>query len=183
MERKICLLTFFTVLAVFASCIAAPEAFAAIPKEGSIAILTRASSNWVEGWHAEQHAASVASILARELIANGYIVVDAKTLAAIRGNRAAASALEGNTNAVMNLGKQYGFSTMITAQLQAGEPRVNQFRLYTGTASIAVMVINSSGQIIHADTVSGRQVGYTSDEAEQKSIEAAAKSAVERIIN
>ena len=71
---------------------------------------------------------------------------------------------------------------MITAQLQAGWPVVNDFRLYTGTASIAIMVMSSGGQMIYADTVDGKQVGYTRDEAAQKSIEAAAKLAVERMI-
>ena len=156
-------------------------ALAALPS-GSIAVLTRASSDWFEARHAEQHAASVASILTRELIAKGYRVVDPNTLANIRRNKAAALALQGNVDAIMNLGRQYGFSTMITAQLQAGEPRRNQFNLYTGTASVAIMVMSSGGQMIYADTVSGKQVGYTPDEAAQKSIEAAAILAVENMI-
>ena len=156
-------------------------ALAALPG-GSIAILTKASLEWGESRHAEQHAASVASILTRELIAKGHRVVDPNTLANIRRNRAAEAALRGDVNAIMNLSRQFGYSTTITAQLQAGEPRINPFNLYTGTASIAVMVMNSSGQMIYADTVTERQVGYTRDEAAQKSIEAAAQLAVRRIM-
>ena len=149
-------------------------AFAALPEKGSIAILTKGLS--------DQHMASVAAILTRELVANGYKVVDPNTLAAIRRNKAAALALDGNVDAIMRLGKQYGFSTMITAQLEAGRPVVNEFQLYTGTSSIALMVMSSSGQMIYADTVMGKQVGYTRDEAAQKSIEAAAKLAVKRMM-
>lgn len=149
-------------------------ALADIPKRGSIAILTRGVS--------EQHAASVASILTRELIRSGYKVVDPDTLAAIRRNKAARLALDGNVDAIMKLGKQYGFSTMITADLEAGKPVRNEFDLYTGTSSIAIMVMSSGGQMIYADTVMGKQVGYTRDEAAQKSIEAAAKLAVKRMM-
>ena len=150
------------------------SAIAAIPSKGSIAILTKG--------HSAQHAASVAAILTRELIANGYKVVDADTLAAIRRSKAAALALDGNVEAIMKLGKQYGFSTMITAQLEAGRPVLNEFELYTGTSSLAVTVMSSGGQMLYADTVMGKQVGYTRDEAAQKSIEAAAKTAVKRML-
>jgi PAS domain-containing protein len=154
--------------------IASTCALAALPEKGSIAILTKGPS--------DQHTASVAAILTRELVAKGYKVVDPNTLAAIRRNKAAALALDGNVDAIMKLGKQYGFSTMITAQLEAGRPVENEFQLYTGTSSIAIMVMSSGGQMIYADTVMGKQVGYTRDEAAQKSIEAAAKSAVKRML-
>ena len=166
----------YLVLAVILSSLVfmGSSALAALPKQGSIAILAIGPS--------DQHAASVAAILTRELIANGYKVVDPDTLAAIRRNKAARLALEGNVDAIMRLGSQYGFSTMITAELKAGRPVVNEFQLYTGTSSIAIMVMSSGGQMIYADTVMGKQVGYTPDEAAQKSIEAAAKSAVKRMM-
>jgi len=147
---------------------------AAIPKAGSIAILTKGPS--------AQHMASVASILTRELISNGYKVVDPATLEQIRRNKAAEAALRGDVNAIMNLGRQYGFSTMITATLEAGMSVLNEFQLHTGTSSIAIMAMSSGGQMIYADTVSGKQVGYTADEAEQKAIEAAARVAAKRML-
>ena len=150
------------------------SAFAALPQKGSIAVLAIGPS--------DQHAASVAAILTRELIAKGYKVVDPDTLAAIRRNKAAALALDGNVDAIMKLSSQYGFSTMVTAELKAGRPVLNEFQLYTGTSSIAIMVMSSGGQMIYADTVMGKQVGYTPDEAAQKSIEAAAKSAVKKMV-
>ena len=166
-----CLIFALVLASVF---ITGASALASIPRTGSIAILTRGPS--------EQHAATVATIMARELIANGYRVAAPDTMSAIRRNRAAALALEGNVDAIMNLGRQYGFSTMITAQLEAGRPVVNEFQLYTGTSYIAVMAMSSGGQMIYADTVMGRQVGYTPHEAAQKSIEAAAQLAVRRIM-
>lgn len=142
--------------------------------KSSIAILTKGPS--------AQHAASVAAILTRELIANGYKVVDPGTLEKIRRSKAAEAALLGDVNAIMNLGRQYGFSTMVTATLEAGMPVINEFQLYTGTSSLAIMAMSSGGQMVYADTVSGKQVGYTPDEAAQKSIESAAKTAVKRMV-
>ena len=151
----------------------AANVHAALP-EGSIAVLTKGPS--------AQHTASVASIISQQLIARGRKVVDPARLDAIRRSKAAALALEGNVDAIMKLGKQYGFSVMVTAQLQAGKPVLNEFQLYTGTSSLAVMVTTSGGQVVYADTVMGKQVGYTPDEAAQKSIEAAAKVAVEKML-
>lgn len=154
-------------------CLFGTSGFAELPK-GSIAVLTKGPS--------VQHSAAVASILTRELLAKGHKVVDPKRLEAIRRSKAAALALEGNADAIIKLSKQYGFGTMITAQLQAGKPVLNEFQLYTGTSSLAIMAMSSGGQMIYADTVMGKQVGYTPDEAAQKSIEAAAKLAVQKML-
>ncbi|PIE54317.1 MAG: hypothetical protein CSA35_06230 [Dethiosulfovibrio peptidovorans] len=145
---------------------------AALPK-GSIAVLVKSASR--------QEAAQVASIFTQKLIAKGYKVVDPKKLQAIRKSKAAALALEGNVDAIMKLGRRYGFSTMITANVQAGQPVKNEFKLYTGTSSIAVMVTASNGSQVYADTTAGKQVGYTPSEAQQKSLEAAAELAVNRM--
>lgn len=146
---------------------------AAIPKKGSVAVLVKGPS--------AQHAASAASIVTQQLIAKGYKVVDPQKLESIRRSKAAALALDGNVEAIMKLGKQYGFSTMVAVQVQAGNPVINEFKLYTGTASAAVMVTGSNGAQLYADTVSGKQVGYSPDEARQKSLEAAATLAVNRM--
>jgi len=167
--------TKFCALAILVGllCLVGTNGFAELPK-GSIAVLTKGPS--------VQHSAVVASILTRELLTKGHKVVDPKRLEAIRRSKAAVLALEGNVDAIIKLSKQYGFSTMITAQLQAGKPVLNEFQLYTGTSSLAIMVMSSGGQMIYADTVMGKQVGYTPDEAAQKSIEAAAKLAVQKML-
>ena len=153
-------------------CMVSGAANAALPK-GSIAVLAKSAS--------AQEAAQTASVFTRQLIAKGYKVVDPKKLEAIRRSKAAALALDGNVDAIMKLGRQYGFSTLITAQVEAGRPVLNEFELYTGTSSIAVMVTASNGSQIYADTVAGKQVGYTPSEAAQKSLEAAAALAVKRM--
>jgi hypothetical protein len=146
---------------------------AAIPQKGSVAVLVKGPS--------EQHAASTESIITGQLLMNGYKIVDPKVLNRIRRDKAAVLALEGNVDAIMKLGRTYGFSTLVSARVEAGAPVLNEFKLYTGTASAAVMATASNGSRLYADTVSGKQVGYTPDEARQKSIEAAAKLAVERM--
>ena len=153
-------------------CLPPGAAHAALPN-GSIAILVKSAS--------AQEAAQTASVFTRQLLARGYKVVDPKKLEAIRRSKAAALALDGNVDAIMKLGRQYGFSTMITAQVEAGSPVLNEFELYTGTSSVAVMVTASNGSQIYADTVAGKQVGYTPSEAKQKSLEAAAALAVKRM--
>ena len=152
--------------------LAAGEGYAALPK-GSIAVLVKSAS--------AQEAAQTASVFTRQLIAKGYKVVDPQKLEAIRRSKAAALALDGNVDAIMKLGKQYGFSTMITVQVEAGRPVLNEFQLYTGTSSVAVMVTASNGSQIYADTVAGKQVGYTPSETQQKSLEAAAALAIKRM--
>ena len=107
--------------------------------------------------------------------------MDQNKLAQIRRSKAAQYALEGNVNAIMKLSSQYGISTTITVTVTAGNPVENEFRLQTGTASAAVKAIGSGGAMLYGDTVSGKQVGYTPDEASQKAIEAAVSLAVERM--
>jgi len=164
----------FAILAALCAAVfCAASASAAIPKNGAIAVI-------VDGAE-PQHIASTESIMVQQLIANGYKIVDEKKMAQIRRNKAARLALEGNVDAIMKLSSQYGISTVITARAQAGQPIVNEFKLYTGTASMAVMATASNGTRLYADTVSGKQVGYTPDEAAQKSLEAAVKLAVEKM--
>ena len=146
---------------------------AALPK-GSVAILVKGPS--------AQHVSTATSILTQKLVQNGYKVVDSKKLESIRRNKAAALALDGNVDAIMKLGKTYGFSTMVTAQVEAGEPVLNEFKLYTGFSSVALMVTGSNGQQIYADTSSGKQVGYTPSEAAQKSLDAAIKAAADKML-
>ena len=124
-----------------------------------------------------QHTKSTEAIITRQLLAKGYKVVDPKKLEAIKRDRIARLALEGNVDAILKLSSGHG-ATMIVARVEAGQPALNEFKLYTGTSSLAVTVGAPNGSIIYADTVMGKQVGYTSDEAAQKAIEAAAGRAV-----
>ena len=153
----------------------APEAFRPepLPKKGSVAVLVKGVS--------DHHNASVAALVSQQLVAKGYKVLDPNKLAAMRKSAAARLALEGNVEAIMNLGKKYGVGTTITINARTGRPVLNELNLYTGTSSTAVMAVTSGGSVVYSDSVQGKQVGYTSDEAAQKAIEAAALLAVERM--
>jgi hypothetical protein len=144
-----------------------------LPKRGNIAVL-------VKGW-SQQHNASTAALIIQRLTAKGYKVVDQNKLAAIRQSKAAIAALDGDINAIMKLSSQYGVGTTITVNAEAGQSMVNEFGLYTGTASVAVMAVTSGGNMVFSDTVRGKQVGYTPEEAAQKAIETAALLAVDRM--
>ncbi|MCL2010286.1 MAG: hypothetical protein FWG71_07030, partial [Synergistaceae bacterium] len=142
-------------------------------KRGTIAVLVNGVS--------PHHNATVAALVSQRLVAKGYNVVDQKRLAAIRESRLAMAALNGDMDAFLKISSQYGVGTTITINAQAGIPMFNEFQLLTGTASAAVMAVTSGGRIVYSDTVQGKQVGYTPDEAAQKAIEAAALLAVERM--
>jgi hypothetical protein len=146
---------------------------APLPKKGSIAVLVSGSS--------PHYAESALSIMIQQLTAKGYKIADQNKLAQIRRSKAAQYALEGNVDAIMKLSSQYGISTTVTVTATVGEPMENEFKLYTGTASAAVRAISSGGVMLYGDTVSGKQVGYTPDEASQKALEAAIMMAADRM--
>ena len=144
-----------------------------LPKKGSIAVLVKGMS--------ENQNAFAAALVSRQLLAKGYKVVDRDKLAAMRKSAAERLLREGNKEAIENLGQKYSAETTITINAQVGQSVLNKFNLYTGMSSAAVMVTISGGGVVYADTVQGKQVGYTPDEAAQKAIEAAALLAVERM--
>ena len=160
-------------LLVAAMACGAVAASAALPK-GSVAVLVRGPS--------DQHVSAATSIITKKLIQNGYKVVDPKKLDAIRRSKAAALALDGNVDAIMKLSRQYGFSTLVGAQVEAPDAVLNEFKLFTSVASIAVMVTDSGGRQVYADTAMGKQVGYTPAEAAQKALEAAANAAADGML-
>ena len=167
-HKTICV--FFGVLCVlcFLVIFAPHDAQAALPKN-QFAVLANGPS--------AQHTKSTEAVITRQLLTKGYKVVDPKKLEAIKKDRIARLALAGDVEAILKLSSGHG-ATMIVVQVEAGQPVVNEFKLYTGTSSLAVTVGAPNGSIIYADTAMGKQVGYTPDEASQKSIEAAATRAV-----
>jgi hypothetical protein len=145
---------------------------APLPKKGNIAVLVKGVS--------EHHNNAVVALVSQRLAAKGYKVVDSQKLANIRKSKAAMAALDGNVDAIIKINSQYQVGTTITISAQAGQPVENEFGLQTGTASAAVTAVSGSS-VVYSDTVQGKQLGYTPDEAAQKSIEAAALLAVERM--
>jgi hypothetical protein len=154
-------------------CLCVSQASAAIPKKGLVAIIV--------GGDDEHYIESVQSILIGELRTNGYKVVDEKKLAAERKSQVTRLALQGDVKAILKLGSKYGASVVITARVRAGEPVMNEFELMTGTASITVRARSGSNEI-YGETFSAKQVGYTPEEAVQKSVDAAALLAARKLV-
>ncbi|MDR1472239.1 MAG: hypothetical protein LBS75_06925 [Synergistaceae bacterium] len=163
-------------------CALASSSQAAIPNKELIAVVADGSN--------EQHIRSAEAIMTQHLLMSGYKPADEQKMKQLRAaanasreREAVKLALQGNVKAIMNLGSKVGLSkfTTVAIRVDAGQPAENEFKLFTGTATLSVVVTGSNGARLYADTVSGKQVGYTQDEAAQKSIEAAARLAVEKM--
>lgn len=148
----------------------APSAEGApLPKGKTIAVL-------VQGVPA--HAASARAIFLRALLDGGYKAVDEKQLERIRASKAAALALDGNVEAILKLGRTYGFGILVSGRITVPPAVKNEFGLFTATATAAVSACTASnGRQILAGTESAKEIGYTSDEAAQKAAESAARLA------
>ncbi|MBQ9420018.1 MAG: hypothetical protein IJU31_06570 [Synergistaceae bacterium] len=126
-----------------------------------------------------QHNAIAEAIIIEELAANGYRVVDEarmkKLRAAAAKAQAARYALEGNVSAIMKLNGSYNAAAIVVARVRAGRPVVNEFKLYTGTASAAVIAVTSKGTKLGGKTAQSKTVGYTIEETEINAVEAAVR--------
>ena len=147
-----------------------------LPKRGTVGVI-------VEGVN-KQHNVSVAALVCQRLVAKGYKVVDRNTLAAIRDDKMATAALNGDGAAVARLSSQYGVGTMITINAHAEEREstgaFGKAGVMTGTASVTVEAITSDGRNVYSDVVQGKALGGRV-EAAQKAVEDAALQAVERM--
>ena len=137
----------------------------AISEERAIAVLVNGES--------EHHNATVAALVCRHLDEKGRKLVNEKGLAAFR--KASLELLPGDNEVINSVG------AIISIRVHA-EGWLNEFGLYTGSASIALIVSTPEGKITFADVVQGKQLGGSHDEAAQKAVEAAALRAVEKII-
>ena len=142
-----------------------------LPKTGDIAVV-------VEG--ADPHHAAIAeAIIIEELINNGYRVVDEAKMKKIRAAaaraKAARYALEGNVEGILKINGSYNAAATIVADVRAGLPERNEFKLYTGTASAAIIAVTSNGTKLGGRTAQGKAVGYTVSEARENALTSAIK--------
>ena len=142
-----------------------------LPKTGDIAVV-------VEG--ADPHHAAIAeAIIIEELINNGYRVVDEAKMKKIRAAaaraKAARYALEGNVEGILKINGNYNAAATIIADVRAGLPERNEFKLYTGTASAAIIAVTSNGTKLGGRTAQGKAVGYTVSEARENALTSAIK--------
>ena len=153
------------------------EIVSVLPKRGDIAII-------VEG-DDEQFVRIAESRIIDSLIGKGYRVVDeAKMkqakLAATKA-QAARYAMQGNVAAILKLNHHYSCAATIVARVQVGQPVQNQFNLYTGNASVAILAVTSNGTKLGGKTSLSKQVAYTEYETQVKSIEAAVDDGMKQL--
>ncbi len=146
---------------------------APLPKAGRLALVLQASER------GETSSASVAEAedtIRKGLIASGYTVVDEAKLERIRRDKAAMLALEGDAEAILKLGAQYGVNTFVKGNIAVHHSRKNDANLYTATAVITVKAYSASAKYVFSDTVEGREAGYTPQDAQHRALVSAAKS-------
>ena len=142
-----------------------------LPKTGRLALVLQASGK------DEASPASVAEAedtIRKGLIASGYTVVDEAKLERIRRDKAAMLALEGDAEAILKLGAQYGVSTFVKGAVSVHSSRKNDANLYTATAVITVKAYSASAKYVFSDTIEGRDVGYTPQDAQHRALVSAA---------
>ena len=151
---------------------------AMLPKKGDIAVVV----DGPDGHHVSMAEAAIVE----ELVSRGYRVVDEAKMRKIRAAaakaKAARLALEGNVEGILKINAGYSVAATVVARVRAGQPRENEFELYTGTASVALMAVTSNGTRLGGQTAEGKQVGYTEDEAQQKAIDAAVRSGMSKVL-
>lgn len=150
-----------------------------IPKGKAVAVVISETA----GILSQAAVGTAETLVKRTLMENGYPVVNEAQLAKIRRSKAAALALDGNVDAILSLGKKYGVKVFISGKASMHEARQNEFGLYTGTAAIAVQAYSATnGKYLFADTVMGKDLGYTPEEASQKALMAAARVMAENLV-
>ena len=139
-----------------------------LPKKGDIAVIVEGSDS--------QLVAVAEALIIEELVSNGYRVVDEAKMKRIRAAAARAQAaryaLEGNIAGILKINGTYNAAATVIARVRAGRPERNEFRLYTGTATAAIIAVTSGGVKLGGKTAQSKAVGYTLDETEYNAVKA-----------
>ena len=151
---------------------------AMLPKKGDIAVVLDGPD--------KHHVSMAEAAIVETLIGRGYRVVDEAKMKRIRAAaaraKAARLALEGDVEGILRINASYSVAATVVASVRAGRPRLNEFRLFTGTASVAIMAVTSNGTRLGGQTAEGKQIGYTPDEAQQKAIDAAVQTGMSKVL-
>mgnify|MGYP006916046558 CR=1 FL=1 len=149
-----------------------------LPENGDIAVIADSTDS--------QHAAMAEAIIIDQLIENGYRVVDDARLGKIHReaerSKAVTRAFGGNVSGISNIGKSNKVAVTILARVKAGIPERNEAKLYTGTASVTIIAINSNGTKTGGKVFQGKAVGYTIDEARENALTSAIQNGMEEIL-
>lgn len=145
------------------------EAFASLPSDGRVAVIF------------DNHL--VESQIMDALISAGYKVVERNQLEKIKQSQAAILALQGNAEAIMKLGSTYNIAYFVKGKAQLEEPRLNEFNLYTATASLSIQAYRTKdARFLLSQVFSAKAVGYTGEEAQRKALMDAASKAASFLI-
>lgn len=147
-----------------------------LPKRGDIAVL-------VEG--PEEHVKRAEANIINMLVNRGYRVVDEAKMKRIRMAAARALAdryiLYGEKHKILSINASYNVAATIIANIIPEEARENRIKLFTGTASAAVVAVKSNGVRLGGKTFTSKQVGYTQAEALRKAVDDALKNSMLQI--
>lgn len=117
------------------------------------------------------------------LINAGYKVVEQNQLEKIKKSRAAILALQGNAEAIMRLGRSYNVAYFVRGKTRLEEPRLNEFNLYTATASLSIQAYRTKdARFLLSQAFSSKAVGYTGEEAQRKALMDVASKAASFLI-
>ena len=152
-----------------------------LPKRGDIAVV-------VEG-EDRQHVSMAEAMIIEELSSRGYRIVDEAKMRRIKAAaaraKAAIYALEGNVAGILSLNAHYSVGATVVARVRAGIPRMNEARLYTGSATITLLAVTSGGVKLGGQTarVEGRDgiIGYTIDDTMDKAIYEVVRRGMEQL--
>ena len=146
-----------------------------LPRRGDIAVI-------VEG-DDRQHIAIAEVMIIDELINRGYKVVDEAKMKRIKmaaaKAKAAQYAWEGNIEGLLKLNGNYSVSATVLARVRAEYPRKNEYRLYTGTASVTLMAV-AGAKKLGGRLADSKVVGYTVEETMRKSLQEAVQSGMQQ---
>lgn len=146
-----------------------------LPKRGDIAVI-------VEG-DDRQHIAIAEVMIIDELINRGYKVVDEAKMKRIKmaaaRAKAAQYAWEGNIEGLLKLNGNYSVSATVLARVRAEYPRKNEYRLYTGTASVTLMAV-AGAKKLGGRLADSKVVAYTVEETMRKSLQEAVQSGMQQ---
>ncbi|MBR1438443.1 MAG: hypothetical protein IJ587_07890 [Synergistaceae bacterium] len=152
-----------------------------LPTRGDIAVV-------VEG-DDRHYAATAEAMIIEELASRGYRIVDEAKMKRIKAAaaraKAAIYALEGNVAGILSLNAHYSVGATVVARVRAGVPRMNEARLYTGSATITLLAVTSGGVKLGGQTarVEGRDgiIGYTVDDTMDKAIYEVVRRGMEQL--
>lgn len=146
-----------------------------LPRDKSVAVLVRSPS--------AQESAAAEAILIGALIDGGFRAVDQRQLERIRQAKAAALALEGDVEAILELSRSFGFQVLLSGRISVPPPVKNEFGLFTATAELALTAcLGSNGRQIYADATTAKEVGYSAAEAARKALDSATRLAAGRMV-